>query len=170
MTLDPDATEEAKETAAQVHALLAARGETLAVAESLTGGAIGATITAIPGVSATFRGGIVAYDTGLKATLLGVAVDLLAERGAVDPGVAEAMADGVRGRLSSTYGLAITGVAGPDQQDGHPPGEVYVAVSGPGGRTVDHLRLSGDRAEVRRGAVAAALRLLHEALKNGNAS
>jgi nicotinamide-nucleotide amidase len=155
--------------AREVHELLLARGETLAVAESLTGGALGAAITAVPGVSATFRGGITAYATDLKAGLVGVDPDLLRDHGPVDPDVALAMAVGVRARLGATYGLATTGVAGPDPQDGHPPGEVYVAVAGPEALAmVEHLRLSGDRPAVRAGAVGAALHLLVTALGNGN--
>jgi CDP-diacylglycerol--glycerol-3-phosphate 3-phosphatidyltransferase len=108
--------------AQEVHELLLARGETLAVAESLTGGALAAAVVAVPGVSATFRGGVVAYATELKSELLGVDAALLAARGPVDPDVAVAMAEGVRERLGATWGLATTGVAGPDPQDGHPPG------------------------------------------------
>lgn len=167
MTPDPAAVE----TAADVHAVLLDRGETVAVAESLTGGALGATMTAVPGVSATFRGGVVAYATDLKSALLGVDPALLAERGAVDPDVAAAMAAGVRERLAATYGVATTGVAGPDPQDGHPPGEVYVAVAGGGHRPACRgLALAGDRAAVRAGAVRAALDLLRERLADGNAT
>jgi nicotinamide-nucleotide amidase len=159
----------AVDLARHVHAQLLARGETLAVAESLTGGALGAAITSVPGVSATLRGGVVAYATDVKAALLGVDSGLLAERGAVDPTVAEAMAAGVRERLASTYGLATTGVAGPDPQDGHPPGEVYVAVSGPTGSRVRRLDLRGDRAAIRARAVEDALRLLLETVTPRNA-
>ena len=150
--------------ARRVHEALLARGATLAVAESLTGGLLGAALTAVPGVSATFRGGVVAYATDLKADLLGVDGDLLARVGPVDPAVAAAMAAGVRGRMGSTYGLATTGVAGPDAQDGHPPGEVYVAASGPGGELHRRLAVAGDRAAVRAAAVSAALDLLADVL------
>jgi nicotinamide-nucleotide amidase len=154
----------------EVHDRLLARGETLAVAESLTGGALGAAITAVPGVSATFLGGVTAYATRLKATLLGVDADLLAARGPVDPVVARAMAAGARERLGATWGLATTGVAGPDPQDGHPAGEVYVAVAGPGGSRHERLALAGDRRAVREGTVAAALALLQEALAERDAT
>jgi nicotinamide-nucleotide amidase len=116
-----------------VHGLLAERGATVAVAESLTGGLIGAELTGMPGSSATFAGGVIAYATPLKHALLGVPDDLLAEHGAVHPDVAVAMAEGVRGRLGATYGLAVTGVAGPEPQDGHPVGTVHVAVADFGG-------------------------------------
>ena len=150
--------------ARQVHEALLARGETLALAESLTGGLLGAAMTAVPGVSATFRGGVVAYATELKTTMLGVDAHLIARVGPVDAGVAAQMAAGARERLRATYGLATTGVAGPDPQDGHPPGEVYVAVSGPGGGLHRRLQLAGDRAAVRAAAVTEALRLLAELL------
>ncbi len=161
---------EAVALAREVHELLLARGETLAVAESLTGGALGATVTAVPGVSATFRGGVVAYATELKTELLGVPADLLARTGPVDPLVAAAMAAGVRGRLGSTYGLATTGVAGPDPQEGHAPGEVYLGLAGGARLRLLHRRvdLPGDRAAVRAGAVLAGLRFLHEILTGGN--
>jgi nicotinamide-nucleotide amidase len=136
---------------------LEARGWTLAVAESLTGGLVAATVVDVPGASRVLRGAVVAYATDLKAGLLGVDDDLLAARGPVDPDVAEAMARGVRERLGADVGLATTGVAGPGSQDGHPAGEVYVAVVTPQDVRVERLRLDGDRAAVRRGAAAAAL-------------
>jgi nicotinamide-nucleotide amidase len=115
-----------------VHGLLAGRGATVAVAESLTGGLLGAELTAMPGSSATFAGGVIAYATPLKHSLLGVPEDLLAAHGAVHPEVAAAMARGVRERLGASYGLAVTGVAGPEPQDGHPVGTVHVAVADSG--------------------------------------
>jgi nicotinamide-nucleotide amidase len=146
--------------AERVLAALVARSETVATAESLTGGLLAAALTDVPGSSAAFRGGVVAYATDLKSGLLGVPAVLLAERGAVDPDVAAAMAEGVRERCRSTYGLATTGVAGPDPQDGQAPGTVYVALAGPGTSTVEALMLPGDRSAVRTAAVTAALTLL----------
>ncbi|MDN3353557.1 CinA family nicotinamide mononucleotide deamidase-related protein [Actinomadura sp. DC4] len=116
-----------------VHGLLADRNATVAVAESLTGGLLGGELTAMPGSSATFAGGVIAYATPLKHTLLGVPDDLLAAHGAVHPEVAAAMARGVRERLGASYGLAVTGVAGPEPQDGYPVGTVHVAVAESGG-------------------------------------
>ena len=156
--------------AREVHERLLARGETLAVAESLTGGALGAALVAVPGVSATFRGGVIAYATELKSELLGVDAALLARCGPVDPDVAVAMAAGVRRRLGATWGLATTGVAGPDPQDGHPPGVFFVAMAGPDGSQVEARTVDGDRAAVRAAAAAAALALLRTALTDGNAS
>ena len=117
-----------EQTAAQVVRLLTQQGRTVAVAESLTGGLVVAALVGVPGASKVVRGGVVAYMTDLKASLLGVDEDLLARVGPVDPDVAAAMARGVAVRLGADYGLATTGVAGPDPQDGHPVGEVYVAV------------------------------------------
>lgn len=115
-----------------VHRLLAERSATVATAESLTGGLLGARLTDMPGSSATFRGSVVAYATDLKAGLLDVPRDLLAAHGAVHPDVAAAMARGVRDRLGATYGLAVTGVAGPEPQDGQSVGTVHLNVAGPG--------------------------------------
>lgn len=150
--------------AGEVHAALLAGDATLAVAESLTGGALGAALTSVPGVSATFRGGVIAYATELKSSLLGVDAGLLARVGAVDARVAHEMAQGVRDRLSATYGLATTGVAGPDPQDGHPPGEVHLALAGPAGVVGVSLALAGDRAQVRSEAVRRALALARDRL------
>jgi nicotinamide-nucleotide amidase len=146
--------------------LLVARGDTVAVAESLTGGLVAAALTSVPGSSAAFRGGIVAYATELKAALLGVPADLLAEHGPVHEAVARAMAEGVRLRLGASYGMATTGVAGPGPADGQPQGTVFVAVSGPGGDVSQGLNLTGDRAAVRADSVRAVLSLLVSALRD----
>lgn len=151
-------------SAADLVARLTRDGRTLAVAESLTGGMLCARVVDVPGASVVLRGGVVAYATDLKAGLLGVDAGLLAARGPVDPDVALAMAAGVRQRLAADWGLATTGVAGPDPQDGRPPGTVFVAVSGPAGGRVRELALPGDRRRVREGTVAAALALLAEQL------
>lgn len=130
-------------------AALDARGWTVAVAESLTGGLVTAALVDVPGASRTVRGAVVAYATDLKTSLLGVAADLLAARGAVDPDVAAAMARGVRERLGADVGLATTGVAGPDPQDGYGPGTVHVAVATAAEVRVGSAQLAGDRAAVR---------------------
>jgi nicotinamide-nucleotide amidase len=146
--------------AADVVHTLAVRRETLAVAESLTGGALVAAVVEVPGASAVLRGGVVAYATDLKHALLGVDDGLLAREGAVHPEVARQMADGVRRRLGATWALATTGVAGPDPQDGKRPGTVHIAVAGPDGISVTSMDLPGDRAHVRSATVVAALDLL----------
>jgi nicotinamide-nucleotide amidase len=150
--------------AAEALRLLAADGASLAVAESLTGGLVAAELTSVPGASRVFRGAVTAYATELKHDLLGVNAALLDARGAVDPLVAEQMAQGVRARLGAVWGLATTGVAGPDPQDGYPVGTVYTAVAGPCGTKVTSLRLDGNRAAIRAATVTAALELLIDAL------
>jgi nicotinamide-nucleotide amidase len=151
--------------ATQVLDLLRERGQTLAVAESLTGGLVAAELTAVPGASHSFRGSVTAYATDVKESVLGVQPGLLAARGAVDPDVAEQMAQGVRSVLSADYGIATTGVAGPDPQDGKPVGTVYVAVAGARGSAAVSPALSGDRAGIRQATVEAVLALLHETLR-----
>ena len=143
--------------AAEVVRALRARGWTAAVAESLTGGLVTAAIVDVPGASRVLRGGVVAYATDLKAALLGVDPALLDRCGAVHPDVAAQMAHGVRERLGAQVGLATTGVAGPGSQDGHPPGEVHVAVATPDGVRVQSLRIAGDRPAVRAAACRAVL-------------
>ncbi|MEU4154750.1 CinA family protein [Streptomyces sp. NPDC026659] len=155
-------------TATELVRLLTASGETLAVAESLTGGLVAAEITAVPGASRVFRGSVTAYATELKHRLLGVDAALLERRGAVDPQVAAQMAAGVRQALGADWGIATTGVAGPDPQDGNPVGTVFVAIAGPAGKRLDPapggkveaLRLNGSRAEIRRESVRSVLALL----------
>jgi nicotinamide-nucleotide amidase len=154
----------ARLAAAAVH-LLVERGETLAVAESLTGGLLAATIVDIAGVSAAFRGGLVVYATDLKASLAGVPPDLLDARGPVDPDVALALAAGARRRCGADWGLATTGVAGPQPQGGQPVGRVYVAVAGPDTDEVRRLDIEGNREAVRDGAVTQALDLLATRLR-----
>jgi nicotinamide-nucleotide amidase len=148
-----------------VHQMLLARGETVATAESLTAGLVGAALTTSPGSSATYRGGLIVYATDLKASLGGVPLDLLEARGAVDPDVAAALATGVRERIGATWGLGLTGVAGPEPQDDQPVGTVFVGVAGPAGApTVHRLMLSGERGAVRLSAAEMALTLFLDRL------
>ena len=151
-------------TPADVHRLLLERGETVAVAESLTGGMLGAALTATPGSSATFRGGLIVYATDLKETLAGVPGPLLAAEGPVSAHVAAALAAGARDRLAATYGVGVTGVAGPDPQNGQPVGTVHLAVAGPAEANVRSLRCEGNREQIRTATVAAALSLLADAV------
>jgi nicotinamide-nucleotide amidase len=143
-----------------------ARGVSIAVAESLTGGLVCARLVAVPGASLVFRGGIVAYATDLKSTVLDVDPRLLDAYGPVSSEVALAMASGVRARLGSSLGIATTGVAGPDPHGGRAPGTAFVAVVGSASDLgeVRALRLSGDRSAVRSGAGEAALELALEVL------
>lgn len=155
---------DADSLAAVVVAGLRAAGRTVAVAESLTAGLVGAALTDLPGSSDVFRGGVQVYAPDLKASLAGVPDDVLAEHGTVSAATAEALARGVRTRLAASYGLALTGVAGPDPQEGHLPGTVFLAVADDTGVTSRQVRLPGDRTRVRLLAVTAALDLLRRRL------
>lgn len=145
--------------------LLRDREATVSTAESLTAGLLCAALVDVPGASDVVRGGMIAYAADLKASLLGVPDDLLARAGTIHTDTALAMARGVRARLDSDYGLATTGVAGPDTVEGQPVGLVFVAIASPTGADVRRLQLPGDRSAVRRGAVAGALSLLCEVLE-----
>lgn len=156
-----------------VTVILAMQGRSVATAESLTGGQLGSTITAIPGASKIYRGGVIAYASDLKTDLLGVSQSLLAEGGAVQAQVALEMATGAAQLLDAEFGLAVTGVAGPDSQDGRLPGTVFVACIQRDEQgsvidsVVDQLQLFPEfsdpqeaRAQIREETVAAALELL----------
>ncbi|HEX6356892.1 CinA family protein [Actinophytocola sp.] len=140
--------------------VLKERGETVATAESLTGGLVAALLTSVPGSSAVVRGGLVVYATELKRELAAVDDDLLAEHGPVHPDVAAQLADGARAVCGATWGIGLTGVAGPDPQDGIEPGVVHIGVSGPERAEVRTIGVDGNRHQVRSGAVKAALDLL----------
>lgn len=159
------------ELAATVVAVLRERSQTVATAESLTGGLVGATLTDVPGASAVYRGGVIVYATDLKADLAGVSPLTLAADGPVAPTTAVALAQGAARVCGADWGLATTGVAGPDGQDGHPVGQVFVAVAQPeraedagGSRRVQvrEVSLTGDRVAIRVQTVEAVLGLLLE--------
>lgn len=161
--------------APQLLAELEARGLHLALAESLTGGLLGAELTAPAGASKVILGSIVAYQTSLKNELLGVSKSLLSERGAVDSQVAAQMAMGVRTQLAKrcnlteaeVIGLSTTGVAGPDLQDGQAVGTVFVGLSGKGFEDkVLALSLSGDRNQIRQLTVDAAIEMIWEQIRS----
>lgn len=156
MTADGDPLTEGT-VAGELVAVLADRGETVATGESLTAGLVAATIAGVPGASAVLRGGLVVYTTDLKELLAGVPGELLGRVGAVAPETARALADGARTRCRATWGIGLTGVAGPASQEGKPVGTVYVGVAGPDGvRSVEEF-LSGPRWSIRRGAAVRAL-------------
>lgn len=151
--------------AASAIALLIERGQTVGTAESLTGGLVAAALTTVPGSSAAFRGGIVAYAADLKESQLAVPAAVLNQVGTVHRDVALAMAAGVRRRLDVAVGVATTGVAGPDPSDGQPVGTVHVAVdAGAGPAAHRQLRLVGDRGQIRDETVRQVLALLVSAL------
>ncbi|OLP19753.1 competence/damage-inducible protein A [Leptolyngbya sp. 'hensonii'] len=146
--------------ASVVGGLLRSSQTTLGVAESCTGGGLGELLTAIPGSSAYFLGGVIAYDNQVKVRLLNVAADLLAQQGAVSGIVAEQMAQGIRSQLGTTWGLSITGIAGPDGgSDVKPVGLVYVGLAGPYGvESFEHrFGLGRSREWIRRASACSAL-------------
>lgn len=138
--------------------------QTLAAAESLTGGLFLATLVEVPGASLVVRGGVVVYATDLKATLGGMDPDLLERVGPVSAETAEALAAGVRRSAGATWGVSMTGVAGPDPQDGHPVGTVHLGLAGPDVSITRRLLLVGDRSTIRLGTVRAAIALVLEHL------
>lgn len=160
----PDDVADADLTFRVVRTLIERR-QTIAVAESLTGGGLAAELTRVPGASAVVLGAAVVYATELKHTLLGVEADLLLREGPVDPEVARQLATGVRERLAvdgrpADLGLSTTGVAGPDPQGGRAVGTVYVGVASEAGVRSVELRLAGDRQSIRSQTVSRAVREL----------
>ena len=136
------------------------RGWTLGIAESLTGGGVTAEFVSVPGASAVLHGGVVAYATPVKHTLLGVDAALLAEYGPVHPQVALQMADGVRRAVAvdgreADAGISTTGIAGPDSPDGQPVGTVHIGVVTPAGARTASFVFDGDRARIRQQTVDA---------------
>lgn len=150
--------------AAEIVDVLRRHGLTIAVAESLTGGLLVAELVSVPGASAVVRGGVVAYATEVKTSLLGVDAALLAASGPIHPDVARQMAAGVRERLGADIGVATTGVAGPDPQDGHAPGEVWLGFAIGAEVTAVGLSLGGDRAAIRGDTVTESLSRLRPLL------
>jgi nicotinamide-nucleotide amidase len=146
--------------AAAVIETLISRDLTIGTAESLTGGMVAVALTSVPGASAVFRGGIVAYAADLKSALLAVPADLIAEVGTVHEDIAVAMAQGARTALGATIGVGTTGVAGPDPSEGHPVGTAHIAVAVPGRARHQALSLAGGRDQIRYGTVQRVLLLL----------
>ncbi|MBJ7358034.1 CinA family protein [Nocardioides sp.] len=160
-----DPKRDALREAAVVHGLLLEGEQTVATAESLTGGRLGMLLTETPGSSATFVGGVVAYATRLKVSLLGVPESLVEAHGVVSAECARSMAQGARRLMGATYGLSTTGVAGPETQEGKPAGTVFVAVAGPDDESVVALELAGSRFEIRDRTCAEALSALAAILR-----
>jgi nicotinamide-nucleotide amidase len=164
MTYD-EATGRHEATAACL-ASLEAGGQTLGTAESLTAGLVAATFATVPGASNVLRGGIAAYAVDVKTDVLGADPDVIARHGVYSRECAVAMAVAARGTLRCDWSVATTGVAGPDPDDGHPAGEVHVAVAGPDAVVVSRrLDLAGTRQQIRTGSVDAVIGLLHETLR-----
>ncbi|MHA7239152.1 CinA family protein [Arthrobacter sp. TMS1-12-1] len=153
--------------AADVVALAARRGLTVATAESLTAGSVAAALAGIPGASSVLQGGIIAYQVSVKQNLLGVDAELLSNAGAVDARVAAAMAEGVRTALAADVGVATTGVAGPAAHEGKPVGTVFTAISTSSGTETFEHHFPGDRDAVRAASRDAVLGELRAALGEG---
>lgn len=149
---------------AAVIARLVERGETVATAESFTGGLVAARLTDVAGSSAAVRGGVVAYHSDVKADVVGVDAAVLAAGGAVQAQVALELARGARRVLTATWGIGTTGVAGPDPAEGHPVGTAFIAVSGPDTESVREFAFTGTREQVRAAGVDAALGMLEASL------
>lgn len=152
-------------TAQQAVEALRAANATIATAESLTGGLVAAALVSVPGASDVLRGGVVAYAADIKTSVLGVDELLVASHGTVDPLVAEAMALRAREICGATFGVATTGVAGPDPSEGHAPGTVFVALAGPNQVSHQRLDLTGDRQAIRSETVAVVLSWLVASLR-----
>ena len=156
----------------QAGALLRRLEYTLATAESLTGGTVGARITSVPGASDYYYGGVIAYAPFIKSSLLHVPADVISARGTVSVETATAMATGVRDLFETSVGLATTGVAGPDPLEGHPPGTLFVSVADPFGTETEMSALEGpqlaDRAAVIEWAAGRAISLLIRRLRSAS--
>jgi len=147
------------ELAGRLHQQLLGRGETVACAESLTGGGLADLLSGTPGASATYVGGVVSYATRVKRDVLGVTAAQV-----VSADCASQMAAGVRALMRTDWAVSTTGVAGPEKQDDKPVGTVYVGVAGPRGVQVHRLSLEGDRSQIRAAACGAAVRALLDEL------
>jgi len=144
----------------RVHLLLRAGGLTVATAESLTGGRLAVHLTDVPGASETYRGGVVAYATEVKSSVLQVPAELIDEHGVVSAECAQAMATGARALTGASYALSTTGVAGPAEQEGKAPGTVFVGISGPGLLRTLELDLAGGRRDIQEQTCVHALEAL----------
>ncbi|MDP2775791.1 MAG: CinA family protein [Nocardioides sp.] len=161
----PKPSSDSVAAAVAVNDALLAAGATISTAESLTGGRLAALLTAAPGASRSYLGGVVSYATDVKTGLLGVPAQVVEEHGVVSAACARAMAEAARTLIGSTYAVSTTGVAGPDPQEGKPPGTVYVAVAGPAGVTALSLELSGDRETIQQRTCGEALAALEVVLR-----
>jgi PncC family amidohydrolase len=148
--------------AATLQAELFERSAMIATAESLTGGRLADVLSAAPGASDTYLGGVVSYATAVKQGVLGVSEETVDEHGVVSAECAEQMAAGVRELVGADYAVSTTGVAGPTTQEGKPVGLVYIGVAGPDGVRSERFEFDGDRAEIREKVVNAAIDLALE--------
>ncbi len=139
------------------------RGRTLVTAESCTGGGIGAALTAVPGSSAVYKGGVISYTNEVKREILGVSPEILDRYGAVSLQTAEAMASGVRKLLKADIAVSVTGLAGPSGDDfGNPVGTVFIGYDSQRRSLVKEYHFSGSREQIRNQAIGSALELILE--------
>ncbi len=151
--------------ASALQAELFQRSQMLATAESLTGGRLGDVMSAAPGASDTYLGGVVSYATEVKRSVLGVSEETVEEHGVVSARCAEEMATGARDLIGADWAVSTTGVAGPAQQEGKPVGLVFIGVAGPAGVRSERFDFDGDRADIREKVVKAAIDLVLETIK-----
>ena len=157
--------------AGALQAELFRRSLMLASAESLTGGRLGDVLSAAPGASDTYLGGVVSYATEVKQKVLGVSAETVENHGVVSAECAEEMATGVRDLVDADYAVSTTGVAGPTTQEDKPVGLVYIGVAGPDGVRTERFQFDGGRAEIREKVVKAAIDLVLETVTaSGEAS
>lgn len=157
--------------AGALQAELFRRSLMLASAESLTGGRLGDVLSAAPGASDTYLGGVVSYATEVKQKVLGVSAETVEKHGVVSAECAEEMATGVRDLVDADYAVSTTGVAGPTTQEDKPVGLVYIGVAGPDGVRTERFQFDGGRAEIREKVVKAAIDLVLETVTaSGEAS
>jgi nicotinamide-nucleotide amidase len=154
---DPLLADDLGDQARALVAELTARGETVATTESLTAGLLAATLAGVPGASAVLLGGLVTYTEATKIALAGVDPEILAAVGPVAAPTARAMAHGARLRCGTTWGVGLTGVAGPEPHGGHAVGTVFLGLAGPDGCDAAELHLSGGRWDIRQASVRAAI-------------
>lgn len=142
------------------------RGKTLVTAESITGGGIGAVLTAVPGASEVYRGGVISYCDDVKHHVLGVDREILNRWGAVSEQTALSMASGARELLKADFAVSVTGLAGPGGDDfGHPVGTVFIGFADDARTVARECRFSGSREEIRNRTIRAALEFLLEEIK-----
>lgn len=145
---------------------LTVRRQTVATAESLTAGLLAATLAGVPGASVVLRGGLITYVEDTKISLAGVAPQVLDSVGPVAAPTARALAVGARQRCAATWGIGLTGVAGPEPQGGHPVGTVFLGLAGPVDADVVELHLTGSRWDIRVAAVNAAIARLRAVVES----
>jgi nicotinamide-nucleotide amidase len=152
--------------ASALQAELFRRSQRFATAESLTGGRLGDVVSAAPGASDTYLGGVVSYATEVKHSVLGVSEETIEKHGVVSGECAEEMAAGVRDLTGADWAVSTTGVAGPTQQEDKPVGLVFIGVAAPGGVHSERFDFDGDRAEIREKTVKSAIDLLLETVRS----